>query len=138
MGALAATKEAPTGIVTTGSISSTVELDFDRGTAHKTYEPPAWVRALYRIAFQAPFPYTSNHAALEAARQRRIITGLLTKFWFGRDVVSPVLDIHDEQDERHGFVTKLVRGDEPKDRRSARKFLGELTDRPRSISSSQS
>jgi hypothetical protein len=118
-----------TGVVTTGSISSTVKLDYNRGTAHKTYEPPAWVRALYRLAFQAPFPYTSNQAALEAARQRRCIVGLLTKFWFGRDLVSPVLDIHEETDGRQGFVTKLVRGTAPRDKKRARKFLKELTSR---------
>ena len=130
MGTIAGTTaEVISGVVTTGSISSTVELDYDQGTAHKTYEPPAWVRALYRLAFQAPFPYTSNHAALEAARQRRRIAGLLTKFWFGQDLVSPVLDIHDEDDERHGFVTELVRGSAPRDKKRARRFLKELTKR---------
>ena len=130
MGTIAGTTaEVMSGVVTTGSISSTVELDYDQGTAHKTYEPPAWVRALYRLAFQAPFPYTKNHAALEAARERRRIAGLLTKFWFGRDLVSPVLDIHDEDDERHGFVTELVRGSAPRDKKAARKFLKETTRR---------
>ena len=129
MGAAIGTVEVMSGVVTTGSISSTVELDYDKGTAHKTYEPPAWVRALYRLAFQAPFPYTANHAALEAARQRRRIVGALTKFWFGRDLVSPVLDIHDEDDGRHGFVTELVRGTAPRDKKHARKFLKELTRR---------
>ena len=48
MGTIAGTTaEVMSGVVTTGSISSTVQLDYDRGTAHKTYEPPAWVRALY-------------------------------------------------------------------------------------------
>ena len=130
MGTIAGTTAGVmSGVVTTGSISSTVELDYDQGTAHKTYEPPAWVRALYRLAFQAPFPYTLNHAALEAARHRRRIAGLLTKFWFGRDLVSPVLDIHNEDDERHGFVTELVRGSAPRDKRRARRFLKELTKR---------
>ena len=63
------------GVVTTGSISSTVELDYDRGTAHKTYKPPLWVRLLYWMVFQAPFPYVANHAALEASRYRRLIVG---------------------------------------------------------------
>ncbi len=129
MGTAEATQEMIGGIVTTGSISSTVELDYNRGTAHKTYEPPAWVRALYRMAFQAPFPYTSNHAALEAARQRRRITGLLTKSWFSEDLVSPVLDIHDEDEYRHGFVTRLVRGGAPSDKKRARGFLKKLTRR---------
>ena len=130
MGTIAGTTaEVMSGVVITGSISSTVELDYNQGTAHKTYEPPGWVRALYRLAFQAPFPYTSNHAALEAAGLRRRIAGLLTKFWFGQDLVSPVLDIHDEDDERHGFVTELVRGSAPRDKRRARQFLKDLTKR---------
>ena len=74
-----------TGVITTGSISSTVELDFDRGTAHKTYKPLLWVRLLYWIVFQAPFPYVANHAALDASRYRRQIVGFLTKFWYGED-----------------------------------------------------
>ena len=74
------------GVVTTGSISSTVVLDYDHGTAHKTYKPPLYVRLLYWIVFQAPFPYVANHAALEAARYRRSIVGLLTKFWYGEPV----------------------------------------------------
>ncbi len=42
MGTIAGTTaEVMSGVVTTGSISSTVELDYDQGTAHKTYQPPA-------------------------------------------------------------------------------------------------
>ena len=54
------------GVVMTGSIASTVKLDYDRGTAEKSYEPTRFVRALYRLSFQAPFPYAGNAAALEA------------------------------------------------------------------------
>ena len=88
------------GVVTTGSISSTVELD-DHGTADKTYKPPLFVRLLYWLVFQVPFPYVANHAALEAARYRRLIVGLLTEFWYGDNFVAPVLDIHDESDGSH-------------------------------------
>jgi hypothetical protein len=129
MAMAAATEGITQGVVTTGSIASTVRLDYDRGTAHKTYEPPFWVQALYRLAFQAPFPYESNPAALEAARQRRRIIGLLTRFWFGSDLVSPVLGIHSETDGRRSFVTKLVRGAAPKDKKQARRFLRALTSR---------
>jgi hypothetical protein len=41
------------GIVMTGSISSTVKLDYDAGTAEKTYAPGRLVRALYGVSFQA-------------------------------------------------------------------------------------
>ena len=40
------------------SLSSTVVLDPASGTATKVYDhPPLFVRLLYRVAFQAPFPY---------------------------------------------------------------------------------
>lgn len=129
MATAVATEGITQGVVTTGSIASTVRLDYDRGTAHKTYEPPLWVRVLYRLAFQAPFPYESNQAALEAARQRRRIIGSLTRFWFGSDLVSPVLGIHREANGRRSFVTKLVRGAAPKDKKQARRFLRALTRR---------
>lgn len=114
-------------IVLAHSISSRVELDYDRGTASKTYTPPTWVKVLYASAFQAPFPYSSNLDAIEAARHRRRIAGHLTRFWFGWDVVSPVLEVRNTPGEPIGFVTKLVRGEAPKDRRHARAFLREVT-----------
>ena len=48
------------GVVMTGSISSTVKLDYDRGTAEKIYLPTRFVGLLYRLSFQAPFPYTDT------------------------------------------------------------------------------
>lgn len=104
-------------------IASVVELDHELGIAHKTYRPGLLVRTLYWLAFQAPFPYESNRDALEAARQRRVIVGLLTRFWYGTDIVSPVVDMHEEADGRIAFVTALVRGRPVTDRRRARLFL---------------
>jgi hypothetical protein len=109
------------------SISSTVLLDHRRGVAHKTYAPPKWVRVLYRAAFQAPFPYESNPDAIEAAAARRKIAGMLTTYWFGCDLVAPVVDVHAEDDGSYGFVTQLVRGDAPWDRRHARRYLRQVT-----------
>ena len=63
-------------VVIAHSISSTVHLDFRQGVAHKTYSAPGWVRALYRVAFQAPFPYESNRDAMDAAAARRTIAGV--------------------------------------------------------------
>ncbi len=111
------------------SISSTVLLDSVAGTAHKTYAPPAWVRVLYRLAFQAPFPYSSNADALEAARLRREIAGRLMNYWSGVDLVAPVVDVPREADGSMAFVTRLVPGGAPVDRRHARKFLRTVTDR---------
>jgi hypothetical protein len=78
------------------------------------------------MAFQAPFPYVANHAALEAARQRRIIVNLLTKYWFGHHLVAPVLEIEDAPGGGHDFVTQLVNGHEPEGKRRAKAFLQEL------------
>ena len=78
------------GVVMTGSISSTVKLDYDRGTAEKIYLPTRFVTLLYRLSFQGPFPYADNAPALEAARLRRTIAGLLTKAWFGDNMVAQV------------------------------------------------
>jgi hypothetical protein len=112
------------------SISSTVQLDFTRRTAHKTYSPPLWVRALYRAAFQAPFPYEANGHALEAAQHRRRIAGLLTEHWYGQNIVSPTLDVRPERHfQQIGFVTELVHGTAPRDNKRARAFLKTLTRR---------
>jgi hypothetical protein len=114
------------GIVHTGSISSSVELDYINGQAHKVYHPSRLVRLMYWITFQAPFPYVSNHAALEAARQRRTIVDLLTKYWFGHHLVAKVLDIEDTSDGAHDFVTQLVRGKEPPHQKRTLDFMRQL------------
>lgn len=117
------------GIVMTGSISSTVKLDYDAGTAEKIYLPTPFVQLLYRLAFQARFPYADNAPALEAARQRRRVAGLLTEAWFGENLVAQTLDVRREDDGRFTFVTELVRGTEPKDPRHAKLLLRQLTER---------
>jgi hypothetical protein len=110
------------------SLAGRVMLDRAAGTASKIYTPPLVVRVLYRLAFQAPFPYVRNSAALHAAEARRQIAGLLTRFWYGRDLVAPVLSI--EPDGRGlVFVTKLVEGGRPSDKRRARAFLTGLRGR---------
>ena len=113
-------------IVHTGSISSTVDLDYVSNLAHKVYHPSRKVRLLYWLAFQAPFPYVANHAALEAARQRRVIVDILTKYWFGHHLVAKVVDIEDTSDGGHDFITQLVRGSEPDRERRAWRFLRQL------------
>ena len=115
-------------IIHTGSISSTVDLDLVRNEAHNIYHPRRYVRTLYWLAFQAPFPYVANHAALEAARQRRVLVDLLTKYWFGHHLVARVVEIEDIEGG-HDFVTQLVRGKEPERERRAWRFLKELDKR---------
>ena len=120
------TRGAADQVVHTGSIASTVDLDFGTNLAHKVYHPSRKVRWLYWLAFQAPFPYVANHAALEAARQRRVIVDILTKYWFGHHLVAQVVDIEDTASGGHDFITQLVRGKEPERRRRVWRFLKQL------------
>jgi hypothetical protein len=106
-----------------------VDLDFEHNLAHKVYHPKGYVRLLYWLAFQAPFPYVANHAALEAARQRRIIVDRLTKFWFGHDLVADVVEIDDIPEGGHDFVTELVRGNEPPHKTRVWRFLKQLDEK---------
>lgn len=107
-------------------ISSEVELQQSQHRAVKVYHRHPLIGALYRIVFQAPFPYVKSRAALKAAKYRRRIAGLVTKFFLGRDVVAPVVAV-----ERNGdgfaFVTELIDGSEPKNHRRARAFLHDVT-----------
>ena len=101
------------GVTVAGSIASKVYLDWKAGTATKEYSPPLPVRALYRLAFQAPFPYQCRKDALEAAVAKRKIAGLLTKHRFGYDMVAAAYGIH-EGENGYRFVTELIEGDEPR------------------------
>ena len=118
--ALAPLEVPQTGIVLTGSISSDVVLDYDRGTATKVYRPTKPVKLLYALSFQSIFPYTTNEAAFTAASERRAIAGLLTEYWFGENHVSPVLDVVKWDDGRFSLITELVRGTLPRDTKRAR------------------
>ena len=119
----------PQDVVHTGSISSSVELDFAHGLAHKVYHPRRYVRLLYWLAFQAPFPYVESHAALEAARQRRVIVDLLARYWFGHDLVADVVEVQDMPAGGHDFVTELVKGKEPPHKKQVWRFLKQLDER---------
>lgn len=123
--------EIPTqGIVVTGSVSSRVVLDFDAGTAEKAYGTGSpLVRWLYRLCFQAPFPYTKNEDALHAAVHRRTVVGLLTRFWFGENLVAPLIELRRLDDGRFGLVSELVRGDVPRNVEAAKQLLSTLTRR---------
>jgi undecaprenyl-diphosphatase len=104
----------PDGIRLAGSLASTVYLDDAAGTADKVYRPSRPVRLLYWMAYQAPFPYAAREEALRTAAAVRELTGWLTRYWTGTDMVSPVREIRREGGEFH-FVTELVQGEEPAD-----------------------
>jgi len=108
------------------SIASRVYLDHTCGTTVKVYKPPLLIRLLYRLAFQAPFPYERNVYALKAAQYRRKIAGILTRYFFGEDLVAPALDIRCD-DGSCAFVTELVRGDPAPPTKEARRFLEEVS-----------
>jgi hypothetical protein len=112
---------------TVDGIASRVVLDRKQGTATKIYRKHFLVRLLYWLAFQAPFPYVSNRPALKAAQYRRRIAGLITRFFLGRDVVAPVLEVRPEADG-YAFVTEYVNGQRPRDKKRAREFLGRVTE----------
>ncbi len=111
-----------------GGLASRVLLDRVHGTAIKKYDPPWYVRLLYWLAFQAPFPYVRNEASLRAARARRIIASRLTEFWFGTDHVAATIDINCDE-EGCIFVTQLIEGEVPKDKKKARAFLRKIASR---------
>lgn len=104
------------------SLASHVYLDRTAGTATKVYAPGLLVKLLYWIAFQAPFPYQRNMDALAAAEQRRKLASLLTRHWYGQDLVAPVLEIGCREDGCI-FVTRLIEGSAPRDKKRARRFL---------------
>jgi undecaprenyl-diphosphatase len=104
--------ETPDGKRIVHSIASNVYLDPEAGTAIKEYKPSLPIRALYRLAFQAPFPYQHSKEALEAAVAKRKIAGLLTKHHFGQDMVAKVYEIRNGGNS-YRFVTEFVSGTLP-------------------------
>ena len=114
-------------LVTVKGIASRVVLDPRNGTATKTYRQHFLVGLLYWIAFQSSFPYICNRAAIKAAEYRRRVAGLITKFFLGRNVVAPVLEVREGSDG-FAFVTEYVEGTKPRDTKHARRFLGQISD----------
>ncbi|MFN0095797.1 MAG: phosphatase PAP2 family protein [Dehalococcoidia bacterium] len=108
------------------ALTSTVV--FTEDTVAKAYAPGFVPTALYWLAFQAPFGYAYNEAALRAAVHRRNLAGLLTTFWFGESRVARALEIG-EVHGRQALVSERVRGSEPIDHAAARRFLDEMARR---------
>lgn len=101
---------------------------FHGPTVAKIYAPGFVPRALYWLAFQAPFAYCSNRDALEAAVLRRNLAGMLTEYWYGSNRVARALGI-EEVDARPAIVSAFVDGREPRDHRAAHAFLNDLANR---------
>ena len=109
------------------SIASTVVLDPEQGTATKVYRPPAVVRLLYWLAFQASFPYSNNAASLQAAVYRRKIASFLTRHRFGKDLVAPVTSV-DCINGQYSFITEFVPGEKVKNDQTTKRFVAEVTE----------
>ncbi|HEV3496715.1 MAG TPA: phosphatase PAP2 family protein, partial [Actinomycetes bacterium] len=91
----------------------------------KIYNPGLLPRVIYWLAFQAPFPYVANRAALRAAVARRNLAALLTKGWYGTERVARAEGIV----ARHGRLAlagTFVDGREPTLRADAKAFLADL------------
>ena len=117
----------PPGSRVERSIASEVVLDPVAGTATKVYRPPAVVRLLYWVAFQAPFPYEYNLAALQASSYRRKIAGLLTRHRFGKDLVAPVNGIN-FAGGRANLVTEYVPGEKVENDDTSKAFLAQVSE----------
>lgn len=98
---------------------------FNGDSVAKVYTPGFVPRALYWLAFQAPFPYVANRAALDAAMHRRNLAGLLTAYWFGSSRVARATGVV-EVDNHLALVSEFVHGGAPTDRKAAKAFLREL------------
>lgn len=101
---------------------------FDGDTVAKVYAPGLLPRAIYWLAFQAPFPYVANRAALAAALHRRNLAGLLTEYWYGETRVARALEI-DRIGGRLALRSEFVAGRQPVDRAAAKTFLTDLRGR---------
>jgi undecaprenyl-diphosphatase len=101
---------------------------FNRNTVSKVYNPGFVPRALYWLAFQAPFAYERNDAALRAAAERRNLAAMLTEYWYGSERVARVVGI-DRIGGRPALTSTLITGHAPTNRHDARAFLTDLRSR---------
>ncbi len=85
-------------------------------------------RAIYWLAFQAPFAYERNLDGLRAAVLRRNLAGLLTEHWYGDNRVSRAIGI-ERIAGRYAVIGEFVPGTVPHDLHAARAFLHDLADR---------
>lgn len=98
---------------------------FQGASVAKIYAPGLLPRALYWVAFQAPFPYIANVHALWAAAYRRNLAGMLTEYWYGQRMTAGVLGV-DRIDGHLALVSERVDGISSKDRVAAKAFLTDL------------
>ncbi|MEA2593647.1 MAG: hypothetical protein QOF01_116 [Thermomicrobiales bacterium] len=98
---------------------------FDEKHVSKIYAPGFLPRALYWLAFQAPFPYIRNRAALNAAMHRRNLAAQLSEYWYGSSRVARVTSI-DRIDGRYAITSERIEGTAPTNLYVAKSFLNGL------------
>jgi hypothetical protein len=117
------------------------DVDADRLIAEKVFRVDGGIAssltaALYRLCFQAPFPYRSTASAVWAAYYRRKAVRLLSAYWFGVPCVADALYVRWDQAAR-AFVlgTEYVAGRGPRvaapDPYLLPRWLGALPHSPR-------
>jgi undecaprenyl-diphosphatase len=98
---------------------------FSQDTVAKIYSPGLLPRLAYAAAFQAPFPYLRNDAALAAAVHRRNLARYLSEYWYGSPRVARAIEVR-RIAGRRALVSEFVDGSPPQDRAGARAFLRSL------------
>ncbi len=98
---------------------------FDDATVTKIYAPGFVPRAIYWLAFQAPFAYATSRVALEAAMHRRNLASMLTEYWYGASRVARATGVA-VIDGRLALSGERLPGHAPVDRAGAKAFLHDL------------
>jgi hypothetical protein len=93
---------------------------------------------LYRLCYQAPFPYRATASAVWAAYYRRKALRLLTKYWFGVSCVADALYVRwDAESKAFVLGTEYIAGHGPRlsppDPCLVQRWLGERSLPPRPI-----
>ena len=101
---------------------------FEEDRVVKVYAPGFLPRAIYWLAFQAPFAYAVSHVALEAALHRRNLAALLTEGWYGASRVARATAV-ETIDGQPALASEWVAGHTPTDRNAARAFLRDVRER---------
>ena len=106
------------------ALTSTILFEGDR--VAKIYRPGLLPRALFWLAFQAPFAYEVNETALRACLFRRNLAGHLTRYWYGTNRVAPAIAV-ERVGGRLALVSTFIDGREPEDHAAVRAFLSDLS-----------
>jgi membrane-associated phospholipid phosphatase len=91
----------------------------------KQYAPGFVPTALYWLAFQAPFPYIRNKAAMRAAMHRRNLAAMLSEYWHDTPAIARIESIS-TINGHPAIVSERVNGATPTDHIAAKRTLTAL------------